>query len=593
MDEAIPSLTALSEDSNMRTSPAPRSARIGLLVALVPLACTGAISSQPPGSSPPGTTPPPGTDPGPTPPPNNVPPGPPLPPPNMPPPDPSACAAPAARIWALTPEQYVRTVKSVLPGATLTADALAGALGAQQGFSNVASRLGLTEPYVGQLLELGYGLASTATADPAKLAPCLAMPAPTDACVKDFVTGFAGRGFRRDLAPAEVDALVMQYRKAAADTKAALRELVMAVVTSPSFLFRTELGPEGAKPGVVTLTSFEKASALSYFLTDGPPDTELLAAARMNALETKVQLEAQTRRLLSKADTAVGFTKFTSEAYQTHAVLSVDKDVKVFPDWKDPIDADLAAEADGLLRQVIWSEDGKLPTLFTAPFSMLNTRLAKLYGVTDAVPATGSAKVNLPAGQRAGLFTLGAIQASLAEPDDTNAVQRGLFVRENLLCQQIPDPPADLAVVPPPLDGKNTMRERLAHHSAEARCMACHQLLDPLGLAFEIYDGIGKYRTMDVGKPIDASGKLTNATPEGAPFANAVELMKLLSTSPDVASCFVTTAFRYTHGRPAGAQDACAVDRLARRFASTGGHVIDLMVAITPDDSFFQRQLAN
>jgi hypothetical protein len=98
---------------------------------------------------------------------------------------------------------------------------------------------------------------------------------------------------------------------------------------------------------------------------------------------------------------------------------------------------------------------------------------------------------------------------------------------------------------------------------------------------------------MDVGKPIDPSGKLTNATPEGAPFANAVELMKLLSTSPDVASCFVTTAFRYTHGRPAGAQDACAVDRLARRFASTGGHVIDLMVAITTDDSFFQRQLSN
>ena len=106
-------------------------------------------------------------------------------------------------------------------------------------------------------------------------------------------------------------------------------------------------------------------------------------------------------------------------------------------------------------------------------------------------------------------------------------------MREALLCQNLPPPPDDLNVVPPPPDGKNTQRERLAQHSTDPSCAACHALMDPLGLAFEIYDGIGRYRTTDVGKPIDASGTLTGAEPEGAAFRDAIELMKLLAGSPD------------------------------------------------------------
>jgi hypothetical protein len=113
--------------------------------------------------------------------------------------------------------------------------------------------------------------------------------------------------------------------------------------------------------------------------------------------------------------------------------------------------------------------------------------------------------------------------------------------------------------------------------------------MDPLGLGFEIYDGIGRYRREELGGPIDASGRLTGAAPEGAAFADGVELMKLLAGSPDAAGCFVRTSFRYGHGREPAPADACAIDRLGRRFAGSGGQILDLVVAITTDDSFVQR----
>jgi hypothetical protein len=502
------------------------------------------------------------------------------------------CAGPGARLGA-DARTVLRSVKSVLPDAAIGAGELGDSAGSAHAFSNDASRLTLTEPQLGQVLELSYRLASDAAGKPASLAPCLAQAAPTAACVGEFVRAFAGRAFRRDLAATEVDALVMQHTRAmaAGDARTALRQLVMAVLSAPSMLFRTELGPDGTAPGaVVTLTPSEKAAALSYFLTDGPPDTELLGAARGGALDSKADLEVHTRRLLARPETAQGLVRFASELYGSRDVLQANKDAMVYPAWQETLALDLAAEADAFLRQVIWNEDGRLATLLTAPFSMLNARLAGFYGVTESVPAAGLRKVAFAPGQRAGIFTLGALQATLAKDNDTDAVSRGRFLREVLLCQTLPDPPANLNVVPPPPDGQNNMRTRLARHSADPTCATCHDLMDPLGLAFETFDGIGRHRTTDLGKPIDTKGKLVGAAPEGAGFTDGIQLLGLLADSPDVAACFVRTAFRYGHGRDPDPGDACALDRLSRQFTTSRGRILDLAVAMTTDDSFFQRQ---
>jgi hypothetical protein len=553
-----------------------RPPRSWILLVCASAACSGSIVGDPPapvGSGPPpaGMMPPPST----------------ATPPATPP---AGCALPPRRIWALTPAQYVATVRALLPASVNRAasDGLAATLSVEDGFSNQAGRLDMTEPHVGQLLDFAWQVAGDAAAAPDKLSPCLA--APDQACLRDFVSGFGLRAFRRELAPAELEAFLAHHRAQTGDPALALRELLMDFLVSPSMLYRTELGAEGADPRApVSLTAFEKASALSYFLTDGPPDAELLAAARTGALATTAQVEQQTRRLLHGPDSAGGLLQFFRESFATTDVLTTMKDGKRFPEWKAPLPADLAAETEAFLRQVLWAEDARLPTLLGADFSMLNGRLTGFYGAADPAAGTDFRKVSLPAGQRAGLLTQGAVMAALAKNNDTDVVSRGKFVREVLLCQPLPPPPATVNAVPPPPDGKRTQRERMAQHSADPSCATCHALMDPLGLAFERYDGIGRYRTTDVGKTLDVSGVLDHAEPAGAPFADAVELMRVLARSPDVARCFVATAFRYAHGRAPETFDRCALDRLAQRFGGSGGNVIDLAVAMTTDEAFFAR----
>jgi hypothetical protein len=504
-------------------------------------------------------------------------------------PPPGGCGLAPRRIWALTPDQYARSVRALFPAAKL-GDGLATTLAVQDGFSNEADRLDMTEPHVGQLLQIAWQLAGEAAADPGKLSACLGQPTVDAACVRGFVGDLGPRAFRRDLEAAEIDGLVTYFAKQqqAGDVRFAVQELLMAIFTSPNFVYRTELGPAGAT-GPVTLTAFEKASALSYFLTDGPPDAQLLAAARGKGLETAAQIEMQTRRLLAQGANAAGFVKFFHESFVLDDVNTTAKDAKLFPQWKPQLATDLAGESDAFVRQVLWGEDAKLSTLLTANFSMLNGRLATYYGTGDTAAGETFKKVTWPAGQRVGLFTQAGPMSTFAKENDTDVVARGRFVREVLLCQPLPPPPANVNAVPPPPDGKRTQRERMAGHSADPTCAGCHTLMDGLGLAFERYDGIGRYRTMDVGQTLDVSGKLNSAEPEGAPFQDAVGLMGLLAKSPTVQKCFLETAFRYALGRAAGSLDACTLDRLSKRFAASGGDMIDLTVAITTDETFFQR----
>jgi hypothetical protein len=139
-------------------------------------------------------------------------------------------------------------------------------------------------------------------------------------------------------------------------------------------------------------------------------------------------------------------------------------------------------------------------------------------------------------------------------------------------------------------DGKRQQRERLAAHGADPSCAVCHAQMDPIGLAFERYDGVGRYRTMDVGRPLDTGGTLTGVASE-LRFTSAVDLLQGLARAPEVERCFVRMAFGYGHGRGADAQlDRCALDRLGQRFQATGGDVVGLAAEIAADESFFVRR---
>jgi hypothetical protein len=510
----------------------------------------------------------------------------------LPPADPKVCSAPDARVWKLTPEQYTRTVQALMgTAAGRPGDELATTLAARKlGFSNEATGLDMSEPHVSALLQTARRLAGTITAD-AKLFPCGAMP---DAgCVRTFVDAFGLKAFRRPLAPAELDNYLAFFTRQAQahDAATAARLLVAGLLMSPSFVYRTELGPEGASaPGkIVTLTPYERASALSYFLTDGPPDLELMTAAKAGQIETKDQLAAHAKRLLGSAAKAQGLLAFAAELFDTQNARTVRKDTKVYPDWKPELGVDMARESDAFVQEVLWKEDARFATLMTAPFSMLTARLATLYGVAG-VTATAPVRAMMP-GNRAGLLLQGGLMSSLARENDTDPVIRGRFIREMLFCQQQPPPPPNVNAVPPPPDGKRTQRERLQVHSQDASCAGCHALMDPLGLGLEQFDGMGKYRTMDVGKPIDPSGTLAGVRPEGAKWGTGVDLVGLIARSPDALACFAKKTYEWGHGRQATGIDGCALGNIAARFEATGGNIIELAVAVASHDSFFTRRV--
>jgi hypothetical protein len=270
---------------------------------------------------------------------------------------PAACAPLGPQLHKLTGRQYARTVAALLPGASVDVEAFEATLPpADEGFSNDALRQSLPEPHVAHLFQTALGLADRALEPNAKAIPCPAASA-DHACVRALLEGFGSRVFRRPLTPAEIDRYVAAF-DANPGTSAAvrLRSLLAALFLSPHFLFRSELGD----PATGVLTGHERASLLSYVLTDGPPDEALAEAAATGALATREGLASQVGRLLGAPATATGVALFFREHLGTDVVLAVTKDAKAFPSWSPRLAADLAAEADLFVEEAIWRGGGTL-----------------------------------------------------------------------------------------------------------------------------------------------------------------------------------------------------------------------------------------
>lgn len=200
-------------------------------------------------------------------------------------------------------------------------------------------------------------------------------------------------------------------------------------------------------------------------------------------------------------------------------------------------------------------------------------------------------KVDLSPDERAGLLTLPGLLAAHSYPAQTNPIERGIFVREQLLCSPLPDPPADLMPVPPPVDLDSTGRDRFSQHSASPACKGCHQLIDPVGFGFENYDAIGKYRIQDNGKPVDASGEMMDTQDIDGTFVGAVELAAKMAESEQVKNCLALSRFRAAVGRPRDQADACTIDFLENGFESSSSSILDLSITITQSDAFRLKKL--
>jgi hypothetical protein len=492
-----------------------------------------------------------------------------------------------ATLRRLTRRQYDNTIRDLLQleanaEARLDADERVGPFTGN-------SIIPVTERVVDQYMTAAEDLAAEAvTADLAGLLPCDPATTGEQACARDFIETFGRRAFRRPLAADEVALYEGVYALGAEQGGFASGiELVLeGMLQSPQFLYMLEFGgTEQAGGGeLLELDGYEIATRLSYFLWNSTPDSALLDAAE-NLADPEV-LEAEARRLLEDPKARDAIATFHTEWVGLHNVGEVFKDAEMFPSFDDATRSAMAVEAARFAEHVFFEGDGRLETLLTAPYTLIDEPLFAIYGIEAPAGHDPSEPVQLDATQRGGLLTQPGFLAVHAHHNQTSPVHRGVAIRRNFLCQNLPAPPPDVDNTPPAVDPNSTTRERFDQHKSDPTCAGCHVLIDDLGLAFEHYDPVGAWRTMDGIGEVDASGNLVGADEADGEFYGALELSRILAGSDVARECVAQQWFRFAFGRSTDDEDACAMNQMYTAFAESDFDIRELLVATIMSPSF-------
>ncbi len=503
--------------------------------------------------------------------------------------EPLACtteAPAAAPMRLLTRVQYDNTVADLLGDASRPSELFDFPKEhLMLGFDNNAEAHRVTPLLVERYLQAAEHLAARAVETRlAELAPCVDQSEPE--CGRSFVRSFVARAFRRPPSADELgvfDGIFTRFYSSKGYAEG-VGAVIETVLQSPQFLYRVDAPTQvGQGLASVPVTGYEMASRLSYLLWNSMPDEELLAAAAANELSTAEQVEARARSMLAspraRAMVAdfnrqwLGLDRFDGFVRQSEGAMSVD------------VTGDALRESLVRFMDEVYWQAGDLQALFSSPALYVNPALAALLGL-DA-PADDFVRVEAPE-TRSGLLTQPGLMALLAHPDQTSPIQRGVFVRELLLCDLLPDPPPSVDQSPPPADPNATTRERVDQLTSGTTCINCHQRINPIGFAFEAYDQYGRYRTEENGLPLDLSGEIAALDdPELAgAFDGATELGQRLATSARVRDCLALHWFRYAMGRAETELDRCSLDQLRTRFRSAEGDLEELLVALTQTDAF-------
>lgn len=490
----------------------------------------------------------------------------------------------AARIWRLNDQQIANAVTDLLPGIARPSIRTPGRHAAE--FVSLADQLPIGEAVVHDLRDAIKRAADEAVQSIGVVAPCAA-GADARSCAAAFVDGFATRAFRRPLAASERTALLGVYATGAATGFAeGIRAVIEAVLQAPSFLYRTELGSEGAAGSPVALTPYELAASMSFLLLDSIPDAELFRAAQDGRLGTADGLAAEAGRLLASPRAQANLARVVAKWAGLGGGVTTELSPTRFPEYTAALRASMAEETNRFLSSLVRG-GGTLADLLTSRSTFVDGGLAKVYGL----PYQGQAftQVTLPAAERAGILTQPAV---VVEHSRGNLpVHRGLFINRVVLCGEIPPPPAGVNTQSIDTTGLSD-REAVAARAANPVCGACHQYFDPLGLAYGRYDELGRYRATDARGAIDASGEVRGAGDADGPFASLVELSERLAGSREFAACFARQMQAYTFGRARdGVADRCEARRVADELARGSGSLRDLFRVIATAAEFSQRRI--
>ncbi|MBI4905011.1 MAG: DUF1592 domain-containing protein [Acidobacteria bacterium] len=409
-------------------------------------------------------------------------------------------------------------------------------------------------------------------------------------CRDQFIRGFGLKAFRRPLRDNEVE------RYAAAFDAQGARAVVEAMLQSAKFLYHAEAGPDGRAK------DFAVASRLSYLLWDTMPDDALFAAAARGELQSAANREKAARRMLDDPRAMEALNEFFQQWLRFDRVLSASKERRRFPEFSPELAGAMVEETQRLLHHLVWN-NGNFMELFSASYGFLNADLATLYGLP--APAAQFALMRFPpTSKREGILGHGAFLASNAGPTETSITARGIFVREQFLCQHVPPPPPNVNTnLAEPTEAKPlTRRQRLSEHVENPLCSSCHRLMDPIGVGLEAFDAIGKWREKEtvfievpegtrtrfktVELPLETEGDIAGLA--NSSFSGAKQLGRILSQSRVCQECIVRQVFRYAYGRQETSADEPSIQELFARFRDSGFRFKELLIGIIRSPEFMR-----
>jgi len=430
----------------------------------------------------------------------------------------------------------------------------------KDGFRTFAEIQTVSSQHLRAYLDKARELADGLLADSTRRSSVIGCQLTAPDCLRSFVTRFGRLAYRRSLETAEVDALVTRAESDALDTEDRYRLVLEAMLTSPSFLYRVEVG--SASEGVSTLTATELASRLSFAVWGRGPSATLLDQAEQGALDTPEGLRTVAESMLADPKAEQFFGAFFRQwlGFETLRPPNVPP-----AGWDDALLGAMQEETDQVLKDFAWG-GGTFLDVLTANYTRTSRALATYYGL----PAPGAdGRVEFPAGSpraNTGLLTHASLLSAKSDGDPISI--RGNWVRETFFCQHMSVPP-DLA---------ETLGERLVgltrvqiveKRNTEMECKGCHSLIDPIGVGFAAFDATGRYDdSVDITQ-YGIAPALPGA-PDPSTFSSIAELSAKLRSMPEVSECLASRAFLYVGGREPVAADACTLESATRAFTSSG-----------------------
>jgi hypothetical protein len=419
------------------------------------------------------------------------------------------------------------------------------------------------------------------------------------ACARQMIEQFGKRVFRRPLTPAEITRFETLYATRATVTAGgtfdqAAELIIRSFLLSPSFLLRAETSatPEGS---LFALSQYEVASRLSYMLWGSTPDDALLAAADGGELSTPEQILAQAQRLLADARARTRVRAFHDHYAKMDDAASrwaiIQRDPTVYPAFADAAYAasftpTVAEETRRIFDQIAFT--GKFRDFFTTTVAFVNAELAPIYGLNASQYGPDLVQANVDASQRPGVFTRAGFLSAFSLANRPSPIHRGAYIQKEVLCTVLGLPDPEALATPLPMAGA-TNRERVQAQTAADDCAGCHHgLINPTGFAFESFDAVGAWQTMEGTATIDTTSTVTIGTAE-VDVTGAADLMTKLADSPEAKRCYAQKWVEFAYERTANAADACTVDQLAQKLTSDGYTILNLIADLTQSQAFRYR----